>query len=618
MQAQNTRDSLKAIIASPVETGRVSAMNSLAESYLRDSVSLSLAYARRAFDLATRQNDQRGISASHLNIASALTNLGLHDKAMEHAVEGLRGYSSLKDTASIAQAHSTIGNIYGRLNDYNNCLKHYQLMEHHYTLIHNRRGILIARHNQCTALTNLNQTPRALKIYFENLKTLDTLKDLRIRAATLNNIGNIYRDSSKFEQALPYYFESLKIKKERSDRYGLANTCNNLGETYARMKKFDLAQQYLDEGLDHCLATGAKDRVQENYQLRSLLEKLKGNYAEALDWLTQANDIRDTLYKESIHSTTVSLDDAFEKEKMQAENENLQREKAESAAQDRKQKYFIIALSIGFGLVVALLFVTFFNFRKINSQQAEILRQNAELMRKNEQLEEINLEKDGLISIVAHDLRAPLNRASALASLITATGDVSSEQEKYVNMISRVAEDGNKLIEDLLQLSTYQQSNLKPEIRPLRINEFTEGVLKGYQVQASAKKQSIRFTALPADAEVHTDYQLLGRVIDNLLTNAIKFSPEGKAIQVRIELRQDWAWIHVQDEGPGLSTEEQKKLFRKFQRLSARPTGGESSTGLGLAIVKILVSKLGGQITVDSVKGRGSIFSIGVPVHPVG
>jgi len=104
------------------------------------------------------------------------------------------------------------------------------------------------------------------------------------------------------------------------------------------------------------------------------------------------------------------------------------------------------------------------------------------------------------------------------------------------------------------------------------------------------------------------------QVMENLLSNAVKYSPPGKNIHVRLKKLPDTVRFEVQDEGPGLSAEDQKRLFGKFARLSAKPTGGENATGLGLSIVKRMVEAMNGRVWCESEPGKGAMFVVEFPL----
>jgi signal transduction histidine kinase len=133
-------------------------------------------------------------------------------------------------------------------------------------------------------------------------------------------------------------------------------------------------------------------------------------------------------------------------------------------------------------------------------------------------------------------------------------------------------------------------------------------------LQLAADQKSIR-VSYQAEGEplMNSDANYISRIVDNLISNAIKFSPTGSSVEVRTRQSPDHAVISVKDQGPGFSSADRQFLFQKFKKLSARPTGGESSNGLGLAIVKTLVDRLRGNIELKSEPGKGSEFVIHLP-----
>jgi signal transduction histidine kinase len=134
-----------------------------------------------------------------------------------------------------------------------------------------------------------------------------------------------------------------------------------------------------------------------------------------------------------------------------------------------------------------------------------------------------------------------------------------------------------------------------------------------YQAIAARKQILIVFASAVEAAHVWTDRVAVGAILDNLLSNAVKYSPPGKCIRVIVTEDPDRLVCHVQDEGPGLSKEDQAQLYRRGVRLSPRPTGDEASSGFGLAIAKDLAEKLGGKIWCESSLGQGARFSFSLP-----
>jgi signal transduction histidine kinase len=135
-------------------------------------------------------------------------------------------------------------------------------------------------------------------------------------------------------------------------------------------------------------------------------------------------------------------------------------------------------------------------------------------------------------------------------------------------------------------------------------------VIETQRPHATAKQQTIHLQTEPTPATAILDPGVILQILENLVSNAVKYSPPGKEIFVRLKKLPNGVRVEVQDQGPGLSSEDQKKLFGKFARLSAKPTGGEHSTGLGLSIVKKMVEAMNGKVWCESEFGQGATFIV--------
>lgn len=259
-------------------------------------------------------------------------------------------------------------------------------------------------------------------------------------------------------------------------------------------------------------------------------------------------------------------------------------------------------------------------------EEMEIKRYEAEALR--EKAEDANRMKSELLSIVAHDLKNPLQSILGFAMLIREKTEPNSDIYLMVQTILNASERILKSIDGLLKAAALEEGKIELRKVPYDLSRLAEEVVAYNEVQAQNKQQRIVFTGEP-NCLALVDPDRMREVLENLISNAIKYSPEGKTIWVSVKKvgeEEVQAGTHrqtempcsiliaVKDEGQGLSEADLQKLFGKFQRLSARPTGGESSTGLGLAIVKQLVELHGGKVWAESEgKGKGSIFYINLP-----
>ena len=254
---------------------------------------------------------------------------------------------------------------------------------------------------------------------------------------------------------------------------------------------------------------------------------------------------------------------------------------------------------------------------KIRSQNELLLMQQEEIARKNIRLEELNNEKNSLMDIVAHNLKSPLSKIVNIVQLLPVVGELNEEQRNYVTIIRKAALDGTRFIDDLLDINAIEQGQtIEISHEKMSLAVFLPELLKGFRHQADMKSIRLHFQNKADDAMISTDREYLKRIMENLVSNAIKFSPLGSNVYLKVKEANMQFYVSVKDEGPGISEQDHSRLFKKFQRLSARPTGGESSMGLGLSIVKLLIERLGGRIMVNSVEGKGSEFTVILPKEP--
>lgn len=230
------------------------------------------------------------------------------------------------------------------------------------------------------------------------------------------------------------------------------------------------------------------------------------------------------------------------------------------------------------------------------------------------QIEELNAEKQQLISLVSHDLRSPLNRAFALAELLLMDADTLTDfQRDYLEKMRLVIADGLAMMRNLVDYRNIEFRSIDVMPERVNINDFVDKLVREYMPAAQKKNITLTVTHHSANMVVTTDKQCLDRVVSNLLSNACKFSKVGELISVRTAVADHRARIEIEDQIGGFSPEEQQTLFGKFKKYKAQPTGNESSTGLGLFIAKSMADRLGATLECKTIEGAGSTFVLTLP-----
>ncbi len=245
---------------------------------------------------------------------------------------------------------------------------------------------------------------------------------------------------------------------------------------------------------------------------------------------------------------------------------------------------------------------------------SEIAAQKAAIEQRNAELHRVNDQKNAFLGIAAHDLRSPISFIQMTAELLIDPEAqlVPEQQTKFAQDILRNTRHMLTLLNDLLDVTQIESGNLILEEQAIDLTAVLEEAVTWHALVAARKDTHILLKPIQP-ATVYADPLRLRQVIDNLISNAVKYSPPGSTVQVSVQ-RFDRGWrIAVKDEGPGLTPADRQRLFQDFARLSARPTGGEKSVGLGLAIVRRIVDAHGGQVGADSQPGQGATFWFTLP-----
>ena len=247
----------------------------------------------------------------------------------------------------------------------------------------------------------------------------------------------------------------------------------------------------------------------------------------------------------------------------------------------------------------------------LNTQRAEIEKQRVKLEISNSELTKLNNEKNNLIGILSHDLRAPANNIQGLTWMFQS--ESKGLPEAQIDILGKIKSEAlrlNLMIEKILDIRKIERHQININFEKLDLGSITSAVIESFNEKAKVKNINLVLSQINSPLIISADEIYLKQVIENLMSNALKFSNKKSSIHINISEDKNKAILEIRDEGPGISKDDMKKMFGKFQRLTARPTAGENSTGLGLSIVKKYMNEMKGSVRCESELGKGTKFFI--------
>jgi Na+/proline symporter/signal transduction histidine kinase len=253
--------------------------------------------------------------------------------------------------------------------------------------------------------------------------------------------------------------------------------------------------------------------------------------------------------------------------------------------------------------------------RRLEKQSQELAAATAELQATNQRLQAIDRLKDDFIATITHELRTPITSIRAFGEILYDSPDLPREQqEKFLATIMKECERLTRIINQVLDLAKIESNATEWHVAELNLRDIIEASVDATS-QLFAEKNVQLHLKLPDDVPlVITDQDRIIQVMLNLLSNAVKFvNPQTGWVEVQLRTDSDWVQIEVRDNGPGISKHEQRQIFEKFRQASSTRTGQPRGSGLGLTICREIITRLGGEIWVESEPGLGALFAFRLP-----
>ncbi len=590
----------------------------------------SAEYHDKAIKVAIEQQDSVQLGFGYNNLGRMFFDGGDLVRAFDNLIRSKEIFEPLQEKSGLAYVYRSLANIYKSQNDYKQAI---EISTKAYLLrmeLGEKRGI-VSSLIEVGLIHELMGDNRTALIKLRMADSIAHQINDRATSAEVELVaGEILFAEKKYDEAYQKASKVLKTVSEITNQRILIRAYLLKGKYHLQQKQYVQAIPVFEDVIQK-----AEEAGNLNYQIDAaknvaIAYQAIGNMAKANHFMNQTDLLQEQIKNTDLLREIEGLKFQLLIEKQEKENELLKAAQIKNESQLATHR-FQNRLLIGLVITVTSIMVMFVIFNrkrkgvylklqvqneKILKQQEEISKVNQNLTKQNQQLSELNNEKNSLMYIVAHDLKSPINRIMGLINIMELEGGLPPKQEEYLQMIRGATESGTNLIVDLLDVNSFELNGSAPAVLDFDLGAVLEERVNSFRVSADAKAIQLEVQHT-FDFPFTSDPTFINRIIENLISNAIKFSPKRSRILVTGRFENDMAIFSVKDDGQGFSNADKNLLFQKFKRLSAQPTGGESSNGLGLAIVKTLVDRLGGSIELITELNNGSEFIVKIPPSKV-
>lgn len=603
----------------PLVTGkeRVDVLKELCWANRNYRPEIALQYGHEALLMAEKLKLPSELASIHNYIGVIRRNQGNYSKSLQHYFAALHIADSISNKRELAYAMNNLGDIFNRQKKYAKAEEYISKALELFKQIGIEKGVAYCYNQLSLVNFEQNNLEKALFYNFKSLEMREKNKDSVSIAASLNNIGNIYIELQDFDVAFKYLNRSLHIRHKIGDYNGIAEIYNDFARFYFQKRDYQTAVYYLNQGMKIGKEVGSPRRIREAAELLSRIYAQKKEYEKAYHYHVIFKKMNDSLRnKENEREITrLELQYKFDKERRENEVEQLKKDIEHKAEINHYKMYrfYMISCIIVLIVIIALITYSYRQKRKDNHLLAlknkEIIQQKEEIQDKRDELERINASKDKFFSIVAHDLRSPF---SSLLSLIDLMKNQFNDLDKnevmlLIDEINKSAKETMNLLENLLNWARSQTNRLKIKMEKADIQSIVEKNIILFKNVAKNKHISLQ-NPNSGTLYAFADTNMLDTVLRNLISNAIKFTPQNGQVIVDYYERNEKIFIEVKDTGIGMKQSELDNLFRIDTTHSRIGTANERGTGLGLLLCKEFVEKNHGTIHVESTEGEGSKF----------
>lgn len=566
----------------------------------------SLTYYQKALHLAKAIDETDLILNIENDMASVYYYMGDYAQALSLYLKSIELATLYENDEMLSIINENIANLYAAQNDYDQAIHFYKIVKKINERIGNDIYTAETMSNLASVYADMGELEYAMYNVNSSLTTFERYNIMDWLAYAYEIKGKTYLKDGNFKWALYWYKQSEMIHKSVEDNRGETSLLNGIAEAYLGQQKDSLSEQYALKAFKISQKIKFYEETQKSAKILYQINKNKEDFISALKFHELYQTLHDTITRnkneKNLTMLVTKLD--FEKQK-----ENLMAENEKALASQKRYIYAALLILIIFLIVTLIVRRNEKIQKKLN---IELHNKTAELVQNEMELRDINATKDKLFSIIGHDLRGPIGAFQGLLKLYK---DGEIDKAEFLNFIPKLSTDIDHISFTLNNLLSWGRTQMNGSVTKPGIVSIDNLVNENINLLSeTAKAKSLTIVnKMTANILTWSDSDQIDIVIRNLMSNAIKFTPEKGLITFEAVERSNTWEILVRDTGIGIDEETRKKIFEKNSNLTTYGTNHEKGTGLGLSLCKEMVEKNNGKIWVESIVPHGSCFYFTLP-----
>lgn len=513
---------------------------------------------------------------------------------------------------------------------------------------------------------NKNHYRSAIQYYEESLKLNDKVANENGLAMIHNNLGMLYADIEDYPTSLEYFQKTLAARRAKKESVGMVSALINISVVLNNLKRFDESIKGLQEALELCRADNDVEMMRSCYGMLSETYEKAGDTERSLYYFDLYSTFYEFIQKKEIEKIETNLEEERLKKKLEEEKSKIKEEElaakraqlaqveqnllaydsvnkalfeklthremelelleqqneiaelqrkeqeARAAAEINSERVFRNSVLSGAILLLIIIFLIVRNNRAVKKANKQLAEQKASIEKQHAELAQLNAVKNKLFAIISHDFRSPLASLQMVLKMLD-EGDLNEEEKQsLLNTLHTQTYYTADLTENLLNWAKSQMGGGKPTITPVPLRNSSDKAVRLLHLHAGNKKIEIR-NSIPHNVKVLAAADMLDIVFRNLISNAVKFTPEGGTVTVSSSVNDRRVVVTVADTGIGMGPEMLQKLFTTELK-SQKGTNEEKGSGLGLLLCKEYLEQMGGTLRAESESGKGSTFTFELPL----